>query len=593
LIVADALADQRFADNPLVTGAPHIRFYAGMPIEPEPGVRIGTLCVIDSRPRHLDERQIRILRNAGAALSRELAMRYAKSRAEDSLRRSESAVLEREELFRSAFELAPVGVAIVAPEGRFVRVNAALCAMVGYPAEELMSLSFQQITHPDDLDADLELLSQLVSGEIPHYRLEKRYITSGGAQIWINLTVSQQATEDGPNFFIAIIEDINERKQSAEQIISLTANLEQQVIARTEQLNRVIELAELRNQQLRTLGHATAMLTAARSTGEVSEVIQLYLPQVFAQTCGALHLSDAGMFQPIAIWGDEACTAPSLAWHDCWALRRGEEHRVDKAPQRLRCHHVAHDDAMFHTCIPIFAKGQAVGMLEVHWPVALNASVAPDPLLLSTLTRKLGLALTNIRLRDELRSQALHDPLTGLYNRHFLAECIKDRLAGHARGGKGFAIVMLDIDHFKSINDTHGHDFGDRVIREVAALLQCVTRNDEAAFRYGGEEFLMVIDCDDALDARRSAERLRASVRSLQLRNPANPDGPPVSLSVSVGFACCPPHGTSMAELISGADQALYAAKLAGRDRVNEATMVTPRPAAEAAPVPAPRRHHC
>lgn len=203
------------------------------------------------------------------------------------------------------------------------------------------------------------------------------------------------------------------------------------------------------------------------------------------------------------------------------------------------------------------------------------------------------MALTNIRLRDELRSQALHDPFTGLYNRHFLAGSIKDRRAGHARGGKGFAIVMLDIDHFRSTNDTHGHDFGDRVIREIAALLQCLTRNDEAVFRYGGEEFLMVVDCDDALDARRSAERLRASVRSLQLRNPANPDGAPVSLSVAVGFARCPLRGTSMAELISGADQALYAAKLAGRDRMNEATMVTLRPAVDAAPVPAPKRHHC
>ena len=120
-----------------------------------------------------------------------------------------------ERLFRATFEQAPIGIAHVAPDGHWLRINPRLCEIVGYSAAELRQLTFQDITHPDDLSSDLALVQKVLHGEISSYELEKRYIRKDGAIIWINLTVSLMRNAAGePDFFISVIEDIQRRKQA-------------------------------------------------------------------------------------------------------------------------------------------------------------------------------------------------------------------------------------------------------------------------------------------------------------------------------------------------------------------------------------------
>jgi PAS domain S-box-containing protein len=136
-----------------------------------------------------------------------------------AVKRSEFARRESEERFRLVLDEAPIGMALVAPDGRFVRVNRALCDIVGYTAEELEGLTFQAITHPDDLDADLALAGQLARGEIPRYQLEKRYLHKSGAVVDIMLSGSVLRDHDGsPLYFIAQIEDVTERKRLTESL---------------------------------------------------------------------------------------------------------------------------------------------------------------------------------------------------------------------------------------------------------------------------------------------------------------------------------------------------------------------------------------
>jgi PAS domain S-box-containing protein len=126
---------------------------------------------------------------------------------------------ESEERFRLTIDEAPIGMALVALDGRFVRVNAALCRIVGYSVEELQQLRFQDITHPDDLGSDLELLTRLTRGEIPQYQLEKRYLRKGGGAVSIMLSASILRSAEGtPRYFIAQIEDITERKRGEEAL---------------------------------------------------------------------------------------------------------------------------------------------------------------------------------------------------------------------------------------------------------------------------------------------------------------------------------------------------------------------------------------
>lgn len=124
-----------------------------------------------------------------------------------------------DEAWRLAFTNAPIGCAIVALDGTCLRVNEALCRITGYSASELLTLTFQDITHPDDLDADLALVKALAAGDIPHYRMEKRYLRRDGDQVWVNLTVSVVHEADGsPAYFVSQIEDIDKRRAANEAL---------------------------------------------------------------------------------------------------------------------------------------------------------------------------------------------------------------------------------------------------------------------------------------------------------------------------------------------------------------------------------------
>ncbi len=134
-------------------------------------------------------------------------------------RQTEKALREAEERFRRAFEDAPIGMALVAPDGRFLRVNRALSEITGYAEADLLGRTFQEITHPDDIDEDIAGTVQLLSGEIRTYRIEKRYLRPDGDTVWVMLSVSLVRDEDGsPLYFVSEIEDISERKHSQEEL---------------------------------------------------------------------------------------------------------------------------------------------------------------------------------------------------------------------------------------------------------------------------------------------------------------------------------------------------------------------------------------
>jgi len=134
-------------------------------------------------------------------------------------RESERRLRESEQRFRLAFENAPIGKAIVGLDGLFREVNPALCRLTGYSAEALLALTFQDITHPDDLEADLSLLAKLVAGEIDNYSMEKRYYTASGGLVWVLLAVSMVLADDGePLYFVAQIQNITERKRSEQAL---------------------------------------------------------------------------------------------------------------------------------------------------------------------------------------------------------------------------------------------------------------------------------------------------------------------------------------------------------------------------------------
>jgi diguanylate cyclase (GGDEF)-like protein len=170
------------------------------------------------------------------------------------------------------------------------------------------------------------------------------------------------------------------------------------------------------------------------------------------------------------------------------------------------------------------------------------------------------------QFQRELFERSVRDALTGLYNRSYFLDQVEPLAGLGAQRGLGLAILMIDIDHFKRINDTHGHDVGDGVLREVAGVLRASTRPEDLVARYGGEEFVVALPVVAPDQATERAERIRANLAERRIVTPA---GAPLRVTASIGLAIAPAgRPRSTAALISTADRCLYQAKHAGRNRV-------------------------
>jgi diguanylate cyclase (GGDEF)-like protein/PAS domain S-box-containing protein len=168
------------------------------------------------------------------------------------------------------------------------------------------------------------------------------------------------------------------------------------------------------------------------------------------------------------------------------------------------------------------------------------------------------------KLQAELREQALRDPLTGLYNRRYLAEMLEHELARVKREKKPMSVIVTDIDHFKKINDNYGHQVGDEFLRKIANLISSHTRSSDIACRYGGEEFLLVMPGTSVKSAVKRAEELRLECAQIQIPY----ENKKLSVTLSFGVASYPAHGQGAEEIVIKADKALYKSKRSGRNRV-------------------------
>lgn len=379
LVVPDAIEDARFCNSQLVTGDPHVRFYAGVPIRTSQGFAVGTLCAIDARPRILTPDELSILHDLAEIVSREMQLRENLMLTRIQKNRSEAMFQASEAGYRSMFELASVGIALVAPDGGWISVNAALCDVLGYAPDELQHLTFQDITHHDDLDSDLEMLHQLSVGQINSYQMEKRYLRKNGSAVWVNLSVTKKLSEAGElEYFISIIQ--------------------------------------------------------------------------------------------------------------------------------------------------------------------------------------------NIQARKELEQEARHDALTGLHNRRALDSLLPIAQARADRSRLQLALMFIDLDGFKVINDSYGHDAGDDLLRAVSTRLQSCIRRTDSLVRLAGDEFIVILEgiTPGVEEAREVAQKLLVAIAQ-----PLTIKGDVIRCNASIGFSMYEPgSGKAPDELMREADRWMYKAKHLGKGQV-------------------------
>jgi two-component system cell cycle response regulator len=211
--------------------------------------------------------------------------------------------------------------------------------------------------------------------------------------------------------------------------------------------------------------------------------------------------------------------------------------------------------------VPIRVRNRLYGVLALVRHRSFSAAEIDDVVRLSG---QAATAIERIRATDEARRLSLTDGLTGLWNRRQLELRASQELERATRFGERFAVVLVDLDGFKAVNDTYGHLIGDAVLVEAAQRLVTHTREVDTVARYGGEEFILLLPQTDLEGAQKVAEKVRAELALA----PVDTEAGPLRITLSAGVASHPRHGTSVESLLRAADRALYAAKAAGKNRV-------------------------
>jgi diguanylate cyclase (GGDEF)-like protein len=312
------------------------------------------------------------------------------------------------------------------------------------------------------------------------------------------------------------------------------------------------------------LSRMTQRMQGCEEVADLERVVKRFVPEIVPQLAGRLYLLDRGRNALVEAcsWLDPQESVVEFAPTACWALRRGSEHRTTGEVVDVPCAHASRggEPAPESICLPLAAQGGTLGLLYFELRPGCAMADVSD-LHLKMLSENVGLALDNLRLRDALRELAMADPLTALANRRHLDFVLGELAAAPARA---VSCVMIDIDHFKRFNDEHGHEAGDTVLRAVGAVLRENVRQADFTFRYGGEEFLLLLPDIGARQATERAEQIRSRVAELRLRHAGQDLGP---ITVSAGVASAPEHCRSD-QLVQVADAALLHAKRTGRNQV-------------------------
>lgn len=318
------------------------------------------------------------------------------------------------------------------------------------------------------------------------------------------------------------------------------------------------------------LSRMTQRMQGPDTIRDLTAVIERFLPEIAPGMAGRLYLIDPQRNAMVETgnWGEPRHSGPELSPVSCWALQRAAPHRPAGASIDMLCAHIGTEgggevDAI---CLPLIAQRETVGLLYLEAREA-GAADAVGENYLKMLAENIGLALANLRLRDALRELALADPLTGLSNRRELEMVLARELREGERHGRSVSCLMVDVDHFKRFNDSFGHEAGDSVLRSVAAVLRTSVREKDFVFRYGGEEFLILMPGSTLTQAKARAEEVRARVAATRFVHVGLDVG---QITVSVG-ASSAPGSCPFEGLVKSADAALYRAKAAGRNRVNTA----------------------
>ncbi len=345
---------------------------------------------------------------------------------------------------------------------------------------------------------------------------------------------------------------------------------ERRLRASKKELELMVLNLEKQNKELGFLEELMNVLQSSNSREELIQPISTFIKMILSPTSGVMYFIDkenGNVLKETFHWGKPISHQTEIMKSDCWALLRGKMHQVARNEKLVVCDHVGTDLERIEVCIchPLYAQGIMFGLIYMEIDIEEDALSKRLIYLFQILAEQISVTLYNINLREELRLQITHDGLTGLYNRRFFEEYLVKELLSAERASTSFSIVLVDIDHFKKINDKYGHLLGDKVLQSVAFELRNQCRKSDVICRWQGKEFLLFLRESSLDDAIAKAELMRQSIENLTIEMN---DESTIEITVSIGIAVYPFDGKDLDSLIVHVDDVLYMAKKKGGNRV-------------------------
>ena len=630
VIVADIATDPLWKNYRALALAHGLRASWSVPIIGVAGQVLGTFAYYFATVRSASAAEIAVIEGAAQLASLVIERQQAQSELQNS-----KAELEQ------AFGASPIGMSLVALDGRFLRVNRAFCLMLGWSETELLERGFQAITYADDISPDLELVQEIIAGQRQSYQIEKRYFHKDGHQVWAQLNVSVVRDKDGAaRHFVSQIQDITESKIAAEQLrlseqnLSITlhcigdgviatdaAGLITRMNAVAERLTgwpiaqalgralpeifriysakaqtpevNPVDLVMRSGQPLGLTNHITllnrseAELQISHSAAPIkdpagqivgvvlvfSDVTEAYRIQATLETTAEL-LERTGEMAKIGGWALDLRTMGLI-----WTLETCRIHEHDPmVPITLEQaiqYYAPEARAVISSAVQAGIDQGTAWDLELPlrtekgrhiWVRAQGVAIMEQG-----RTVKLLGAFQDITQHrhdvDEIRRLAFYDLLTGLPNRRLLMDRLRQAMLTSARTGQHGALMFLDLDHFKLLNDTQGHGVGDVLLEQVARRLQSCVRDGDSVARLGGDEFVVLLETlsvhahEAATQAEMTAKKiLDVFGHAYDLQGHFYDSTPSIGIVVFLG------DGEGIEELLKRADVAMYQAKSAGRN---------------------------
>lgn len=450
---------------------------------------------------------------------------------------------------------------VIGADGRIIDVNEATVRATGISRDRLMGTDLSTyFSEPAKVQASYrEAFSR---GFVSDHPLSLRRPSEGTAEVLFNASVYRKETgaTDG---LVVTVRDITEQKRRQDEAMKV----QEQLVATVAELQR-------REHSMAIIDGLNETLQTCNSRDEAFPLIAMSGERLFEQSTGGLAVfgDNNQELTTVARWGTPSMAA-GFRLDDCWGLRRGHVHELEAIGRGPLCRHFDQPPTGPYLCLPLSVHGEAIGLLHLGFargdPISDNLRH-----LAGSLGEAIKLSLSNLKLRETLRDQAIHDPLTGLHNRLYLKDVLAREIHRARRFDSSLCVMMLDIDHFKRVNDVYGHEAGDAVLRQLGALLRDSVRESDVICRYGGEEFLLVLPDT----SREGAETLFNKVRQrLALLKMTLRGRELTAITMSGGIAQAAGPDMSADDLIAAADRAMYAAKEAGRDCVRHADPLNAR----------------